>query len=244
MLSSCLSAAGFKVGFYSSPHLVSVRERFRINGTAISEEKLGELVLKIKPHIEEMKAAGRCPTFFETTTAIAGMYFAESGTDFVVWETGMGGRFDATNIVTPVASIITGIGIDHVAHLGGTESEIAFEKAGIIKKRVPVFCANISVESESVIRKKSEEVNSPLHFPDCNYTILEKPSLKEGVPVNQRVRLGFMEIEMSLHGNIQLKNAALVFLFFAWGRPRPPPDRATRASPENAQNLHPMGHMV
>jgi dihydrofolate synthase/folylpolyglutamate synthase len=210
MLSSCLSAAGFKVGFYSSPHLVSVRERFRINGTAISEEKLGELVLKIKPHIEEMKAAGRCPTFFETTTAIAGMYFAESGTDFVVWETGMGGRFDATNIVTPVASIITGIGIDHVAHLGGTESEIAFEKAGIIKKRVPVFCANISVESESVIRKKSEEVNSPLHFPDCNYTILEKPSLKEGVPVNQRVRLGFMEIEMSLHGNIQLKNAALV----------------------------------
>ncbi|MCX6983498.1 MAG: bifunctional folylpolyglutamate synthase/dihydrofolate synthase [Lentisphaerae bacterium] len=211
MLSSCLSAAGFKVGFYSSPHLVSVRERFRINGTAISEEKLGELNLKIKPHIEEMKSEGKCPTFFETTTAIAGMYFAESGTDFVVWETGMGGRFDATNIVTPVASVITGIGIDHVAHLGGNESEIAFEKAGIIKNRVPVFCANISAESESVIRKKAEEVNSPLHFPDCNYTMLEKPSLKDGKPANQRVMLGTMEIEMSLHGNIQLKNAALVF---------------------------------
>ncbi|MFA6567620.1 MAG: folylpolyglutamate synthase/dihydrofolate synthase family protein [Victivallales bacterium] len=210
MLSSCLSAAGFKVGFYSSPHLVSVRERFRINGTAISEGKLSELILRIKPHIEEMKKAGRCPTFFETTTAIAGMYFAESGTDFVVWETGMGGRFDATNIVTPVASVITGIGIDHVTHLGGTESEIAFEKAGIIKNGIPVFCAKVSAASEAVIRKKSGEGNSPICFPDCNYGILEKPSLKEGCPANQKVRMGSVEIEMALHGNIQLENAALV----------------------------------
>jgi dihydrofolate synthase/folylpolyglutamate synthase len=210
MLSSCLSAAGFKVGFYSSPHLVSVRERFRINGTAISEEELCKLILKIKIHVEEMKAAGRCPTFFETTTAIAAMYFAESKVDFVIWETGMGGRFDATNIVTPLASVITGIGIDHVAHLGGTEHEIAFEKAGIIKKGIPVFCAKVSAAAESVIRKKSEEENSPLHFPDCNYTLLEKPLLKGGMPANQRVRFGAMEIEMSLHGNIQLENAALV----------------------------------
>ena len=210
MLSSCLSAAGFKVGFYSSPHLVSVRERFRINGTAVSGGKLGELIFKIKPHIEEMKAAGRCPTFFEATTAIAAMHFAESGTDLVVWETGMGGRFDATNIVTPVASVITGIGIDHVAHLGGTESEIAFEKAGIIKNGIPVFCAKVSAEAETTIRKKAGENNSPLHFPGCNYTVLEKPSLNEGRPANRRVRFGTLDIEMSLHGNIQLENAALV----------------------------------
>ncbi len=210
MLSSCLSAAGFKVGFYSSPHLVSVRERFRINGTAIPEGKLSELILKIKPHVEEMKAAGRCPTFFETTTAIAAEYFAESGTDFVVWETGMGGRFDATNIVTPVASVITGIGIDHVAHLGNTESEITFEKAGIIKSGIPVFCAKVSAEAENIIRKKALESNSTLHFPDRDYALLEKPSLKDGVPANQKVRFGTMEFELSLHGNIQLENAALV----------------------------------
>jgi dihydrofolate synthase/folylpolyglutamate synthase len=210
MLSNCLTAAGFKVGFYSSPHLVSVRERFRINGVAISEGKLLELILKIKPHIEEMKAAGRCPTFFEATTAIAAMYFAESGTDFVVWETGMGGRFDATNIVTPVASVITGIGIDHVAYLGGSESEIAFEKAGIIKKGIPVFCARVSAAAEDVIRKKSEEGDSPLNFPDCNYAVLEKPYLKDGRPGSQKVRFETIEIEMSLHGNIQLENASLV----------------------------------
>ncbi len=210
MLSSCLAAAGFKVGFYSSPHLVSVRERFKINGTSISEEKLLELIIKIKPHIEQMKAAGRCPTFFETTTVIAAMYFAESGTDFVVWETGMGGRYDATNIVTPVASVITGIGIDHVAYLGGTESEIAFEKAGIIKKGIPVFCAKVSAAAEAVIRKKSEESDSSLHFPDCNYAVLEKPSMKDGRPGNQKVRLGTIEIEMSLHGDIQLENASIV----------------------------------
>jgi dihydrofolate synthase/folylpolyglutamate synthase len=187
-----------------------VRERFRINGTAIPEEKLSDLILKIKPHVEEMKDAGRCPTFFETTTAVAAEYFAESGTDFVVWETGMGGRFDATNIVTPVASVITGIGIDHVAHLGGTESEIAFEKAGIIKGGIPVFCAKVSAEAENIIRKKALESNSPLHFPDLNYAVLEKPSLKDGIPANQRARFGSMEVEMSLHGNIQLENAALV----------------------------------
>jgi dihydrofolate synthase/folylpolyglutamate synthase len=209
MLSSCLSAAGFKVGLYSSPHLVSVRERFRINGTAISEEKLCDLILKIKPHVEEMKTAGRCPTFFETTTAIAAMYFAESGADFVVWETGMGGRFDATNIVTPVASVITGIGIDHVTHLGGTESKIAVEKAGIIKPGIPVFCAEVSAEAETIIRKKASESASPIFFPDRNYEMIDKPSLKEGKPSNQRARLGSLEIEMSLHGNIQLKNAAL-----------------------------------
>jgi dihydrofolate synthase/folylpolyglutamate synthase len=209
MLSSCLSAAGFKVGFYSSPHLVSVRERFRINGTAISEEKLCELILKIKPHVEEMKAAGRCPTFFETTTAIAAMYFAEAGTDFVVWETGMGGRFDATNIVTPVASVITGIGIDHVAYLGKTESEITIEKAGIIKTGIPVFCAKVSVDAETVIRKKTLESESTVFFPDRNYELIEKPSIKDGRPANQRARFGNLEIEMSLHGNIQLENAAL-----------------------------------
>lgn len=210
MLSSCLSAAGLKAGFYSSPHLISVRERFRINGSAISEEKLSELVLKIKPHVEEMKAAGRCPTFFEATTAIAAMYFAESGVDFVVWETGMGGRFDATNIVIPVASVITGIGIDHTAHLGSTEREIAFEKAGIIKNGIPVFCAKIAAEAEAVVRRKTEETGSTLYFPESNYEVLEKPSTKEGMPVNQKVRFGNMEIEMSLHGNIQLENAALV----------------------------------
>jgi len=188
MLSSCLKAAGFKTGFYSSPHLVSVRERFRINGKAISEKDLAALVFKLRPHVEKMKSAGKYPTFFEVTTVMAGMYFAEEKTDFVVWETGMGGRFDATNVVTPVASVITGIGIDHTAHLGATEAKIAFEKAGIIKPGIPVFCGKLARNAMNVVEKKAGECSSPV------------------------VRVGgnLEKIELSLRGKIQEQNALLV----------------------------------
>ncbi|HBC87467.1 MAG TPA: bifunctional folylpolyglutamate synthase/dihydrofolate synthase [Lentisphaeria bacterium] len=187
MLSSCLKAAGLKTGFYSSPHLVSIRERFRINGAAIPEKELCRLIDMIRPHVLEMKASGRCPTFFEVTTVIAGMYFAEQKTDFVVWETGMGGRFDATNIVTPVASVITGIGIDHTAFLGSTLEAIAFEKAGIIKPGIPVFCGKLGRHAMKVIEDKARTCNSPIIYPEGN----------------------LKGIKLSLRGKIQKQNACL-----------------------------------
>ncbi len=188
MLSACLKSAGFRTGFYSSPHLVSVRERFRINGTAISRKDLVSIVKTLRPHVEKMKSEGRCPTFFEVTTVMAGMYFAKGKTDFVVWETGMGGRFDATNVVSPVVSVITGIGIDHTAHLGATEGKIAFEKAGIIKPGIPVFCGNLSNTAMKVVKKKARE---------CASRILPPAKLPNG-------------IKLSLKGKIQEQNAGLV----------------------------------
>ena len=164
MLASALTVAGFKVGFYTSPHLLSVRERFRIDGKAISEEELEELIEKIKPAIKEMKKRGSSPTYFEVTTALAAAYFATHEVRFVIWETGLGGRFDATNIVTPEISIITTVGMDHTAHLGSTLAEIAEEKAGIIKKGIPVFCGMMPQDAEKVIRKKAEEMNSEVYF--------------------------------------------------------------------------------
>ncbi len=188
MLASCLKAAGFKTAFYSSPHLVSVRERFRINGKSISRKDLVAILKIIRPHVEEMRAAGKCPTFFEVTTVMAGIYFAREKVDFVVWETGMGGRFDATNVVNPLASVITGIGIDHTAHLGTTEAKIAFEKAGIIKSGIPVFCGNLSSKAMAVVGKKARECGSEIIHPES----------------------GIGNARLSLKGKIQEQNARLV----------------------------------
>lgn len=164
MLSYAMSAVGFKTGLYTSPHLVSVRERFRINGKAISEKDLVELIEEIKPAIATMKAAGASPTYFEITTALAAAYFAKNQVDFVIWETGLGGRFDATNFVTPEVSVITSIGLDHTYYLGPTLADIAFEKAGIIKEKIPVFCGPLPQEAEQVIRGKAAKLGSGLHL--------------------------------------------------------------------------------
>jgi dihydrofolate synthase / folylpolyglutamate synthase len=181
MLASSLSSAGFKTGFYSSPHLISVRERFRIDGKAISKKELEELIKKIKPAIAEIKREGGSPTYFEVTTALAAAHFAENRVDFVIWETGLGGRFDATNIVTPEISIITTIAMDHTAYLGSTLAKIAFEKAGIIKEDIPVFCGVMQEEAERVISERAREMNSPAKFAD-ELKIIKKatPSTSSG----------------------------------------------------------------
>ncbi len=164
MLYAALRNLGFKTAFYSSPHLVSPRERFRINGLGISEKEFSEAVSRLKPFAEKMKEAGRCPTYFEFTTVMAILFFSECNTDFVVWETGMGGRFDATNIVVPECSVISSIGIDHVSFLGASEKEIAFEKAGIIKHGIPVFCSLMSDDAKKTIKEVAEEKVAPISF--------------------------------------------------------------------------------
>lgn len=133
MVSSILDKAGFKVGLYTSPHLVNFTERIKINNHEISESRVAELTDFIYQKIEGTDLA-RDITFFEFTTAIAMLYFLEQGVDFAVLEVGMGGRFDSTNVVDPLVSIITNVSMDHQHYLGKTIHEIAFEKAGIIKK--------------------------------------------------------------------------------------------------------------
>ncbi len=135
-LLTILSGSGYRVGLYTSPHLSSVRERFRINESFISEEKFAELATRIRGILGEEKI-----TYFEFTTALAFLWFAEENLDLVILETGLGGRLDATNIIQPLVSVITNVSMDHEAYLGDTISAVAGEKAGIVKTAVPVVSA-------------------------------------------------------------------------------------------------------
>jgi dihydrofolate synthase/folylpolyglutamate synthase len=163
MLQAIFHANGCKTGMYTSPHLVSFCERFRVGDSNISESDVVRLVEKVMPLGAEIAAlpGGREPTFFEVVTAMALQYFADQNVDYVVWETGLGGRLDATNIVTPVVSVITSIGFDHMQYLGDTLAKIAGEKAGIIKPGIPVVTAATG-EALEVIRATAARHGSPL----------------------------------------------------------------------------------
>jgi dihydrofolate synthase / folylpolyglutamate synthase len=161
ILASALKGLGYKVGFYSSPHLVSLRERFRINGEGVSRKNLAELIDYTWPLVEKLYSEDIKLTFFEVTVSMAALYFAKEKCDFVLWETGLGGRLDSTTAVFPIVTAITGIGLDHEKYLGDTEEKIAFEKAGIIKKSIPVFVGKMSDSAFLVIKKVAKENTAP-----------------------------------------------------------------------------------
>jgi len=141
MTASVLREAGYKVGLYTSPHLMSYRERFKINGKDITEKKFSSYVSKIRKVLKSYKKNDGLPTEFEILTAVAFKYFADEKVDIAVIEAGLGGRLDSTNVITPLVSVITNVGLDHTEVLGNTIKKIAAEKAGIIKKGVPVVTA-------------------------------------------------------------------------------------------------------
>jgi dihydrofolate synthase / folylpolyglutamate synthase len=161
MLESIYRAGGLRVGLYTSPHLVSFRERIQVNRQLISETDVVRLVTKLQRLLRQFPDAEH-PTFFEVTTVMALSYFATQACDLVIWETGLGGRLDATNIVTPLASVITNVQYDHQKWLGPTLSSIASEKAGIIKPGVPVLTACLEKEALRVITSTALERNAPL----------------------------------------------------------------------------------
>lgn len=166
MLASILQSAGYKTGLYTSPHLKSFTERIRIDGQEVSEDFVCEFVERIKPDIEEIK-----PSFFEITVVMAFEYFAQSNVDIAVIEVGLGGRFDSTNVITPIVSLITSIGLDHTDMLGDTLPQIAFEKAGIIKEKVPVVISETQSETTEVFEKKALDMRSPIYFADKIYSV-------------------------------------------------------------------------
>jgi len=161
MLESIYRAAGLRVGLFTSPHLVSFGERLQINRQLISEADIIKLVSEIRPLLQEFPAAEH-PTFFEVVTAMALRYFADQKCDLVVWETGLGGRLDATNIVTPLLSVITNIQYDHQNYLGETLASIANEKAGIIKPGIPVITGTDDPEALRVIKDAARRQNASL----------------------------------------------------------------------------------
>ena len=157
-LASTLGLAGYRVGVYTSPHLSCVRERFKIGDQYISENAFAEIGSRICDVLGDDQI-----TYFEFTTALGFLWFAESDVDLVLLETGMGGRLDATNVVTPLVSVITSISMDHEAYLGKTLTAIAGEKAGIIKRNVPVISAAIDPEVAPVIQAACTAVDAPLY---------------------------------------------------------------------------------
>jgi dihydrofolate synthase/folylpolyglutamate synthase len=161
MLASVLQEAGYKVGLYTSPHLKDFRERVKINGKLISEAEVIDFVRLHKTNFEEINLS-----FFEWTVGLAFDYFAKQQVDIAIVETGLGGRLDSTNVVTPLISVITNIGIDHTQFLGDTLEKIAGEKAGIIKKKVPVVIGQTQAETKSVFIAKADDLNAELIFAD------------------------------------------------------------------------------
>ena len=158
-IAAILQQSGYKVGLYTSPHLIDFRERIRIDGVPAPEEFVVDFIEKNKAFFEPLS-----PSFFELTTAMAFTYFAEQRVDVAVIETGLGGRLDCTNIITPELSIITNISLDHTQFLGSTMEKIAAEKAGIIKRGVPVVIGEATPETRSVFLEKAKSVNAPIIF--------------------------------------------------------------------------------
>ena len=188
-LAAILQAQGYRVGLYTSPHLVDFRERIRVNGKMISKKRVVDFVKELK--IENGKLKGNSIfnlqssidfSFFELATALAFKYFEEQKVDFAVIEVGLGGRLDCTNIITPVLSVITNISFDHVQFLGDTLAKIASEKAGIIKPGIPVCIGeNINPEVKAVFEDKAKEVGAPLTFAedeDCQIVKLSNRQIQ------------------------------------------------------------------
>ena len=166
MLAAILQQAGYKTGLYTSPHLKDFRERIKINGEMISEDFVVDFVQRTKTVSEQIK-----PSFFELTVAMAFDYFEKEKIDIAVIETGLGGRLDSTNIISPILSIITNIGYDHMDILGDTLEKIAAEKAGIIKPGVPVVIGEYLPETKPIFINKAKETGAPIYFAQDEYVV-------------------------------------------------------------------------
>lgn len=202
MLEAVLREAGYKTGLFTSPYILSFNERIRINGEDITDEALCRATEKVKPHAEAMADH---PTEFELITAIAFEAFAERGCDIVVLEAGMGGRLDSTNIIkTPLVSVISGISLDHTEYLGDTVGKIAFEKAGIIKRGIPVVTTGfLPSEAMSVIRDRAAQMSSQFYVSEAAEEISSSIDGSEFIYKGREYKTG-------LAGEYQIKNSAVV----------------------------------
>lgn len=196
-LFSILRSAGLKVGLYTSPHLVRFNERIRVDGIPIPDEKIAEFMELYNAEIKKIES-----TFFETTTVMAFWYFRQNNVDMAVIETGLGGRLDATNVINPLASVITSISLDHQEILGKDLQNISLEKAGIIKHNVPVISCRQNKNVEKILKQKADEIGSKMFFiesSDQNRSSLKKTSFSyKGV-----------EYSTQLTGEHQIQNSCL-----------------------------------
>lgn len=207
LCASALNAAGYKTGLYTSPHLLDFVERIQINGEPISHEQLNELIEEIKPHVAKIEKL----TTFEITTALAFMAFAKYGVTAAVFEVGLGGRLDATNVVRPKVSVITSLSYDHTAVLGNTLTLIAGEKAGIIKPNVPVVSSPQKDEALEVLERVARERNSKLTLVGRDVTFELIESSLEGQRLAVSFQRSAINLQIPLLGSHQIENAATAY---------------------------------
>lgn len=199
-IAAILQSAGYKVGLYTSPHLVDFRERIRVNGVCIDEQYVIDFVENERHFFEPLH-----PSFFELTTALAFKYFAEQKVDIAIIEVGLGGRLDCTNIITPLVSVITNISLDHTMFLGDTLAKIAKEKAGIIKHEVPVIVGEANDETRPVFERVAREHNAPIVFAEDSSDII---SVKvDGLSGIDYTTTGYGNFKGALGGYYQVKNS-------------------------------------
>ena len=234
ILASVLQQAGYCVGLFTSPHLVDFRERIRVNGECISEK---EVVKFVAEHKEEMVALGL--SFFEMTTAMAFHHFSEREVEVAIIETGLGGRLDSTNIITPILSVITNIGLEHTAMLGDTIGKIAFEKAGIIKPEVPVVVGESAPESDEVFNDRAAECGSMLVYADKEWKVVDSEPSGEWMRYHiQRFRDGRTQIlDLDLLGCYQRKNIITARTAVSVLRHHSPLNISTRALVEGVRTV-------
>jgi dihydrofolate synthase/folylpolyglutamate synthase len=209
LCASALKAAGYKTGLYTSPHLWDYVERIQISGEPISHQQLIELVEKIKPAVAKIPKL----TTFEITTALGLLAFAENDVSAAVIEVGLGGRLDATNIVTPKVSVITSLSYDHMAVLGNTLAEIAGEKAGIIKEGIPIVSAPQVEEALEVLKRVAKEKNSPLILvgEDVKFERLTSSLDGQSLSIRDELRHLTINLQLPLLGSHQIENAAIAY---------------------------------
>lgn len=216
MLSAAMKNCGLKTGFYSSPFLYRFTERWRINGSEVSESQIVDAIEKIiEVEAELIEITGVKPTYFEVLTAAAMLIFKDAGVDVVVWETGMGGRLDATNVVTPLVSLITNIELDHTQYLGDTLEAIAYEKGGIVKEGIPFVCGDLKLVIIESMKNISADRGAKLYLRSLNFDIGKSPLVKVGEGFYREIKYkSINEAQYSLRlpalGKFQVENAASV----------------------------------
>ena len=203
MLAAILQQQGYKTGLYTSPHINDFRERIRINGEMISKAFVMEFAEHTRNITQQIQ-----PSFFELTVAMAFSYFAKNKVDIAIIETGMGGRLDSTNIITPILSIITNISLDHTQFLGTTMEAIAAEKAGIIKHQIPIIIGESQLATKPVFIDKANEMNAPIHFADEMYAVVstQKETHFQNCDITDLSNGHTESFTLDLIGNYQLNN--------------------------------------
>lgn len=202
LLAAILTAAGYKVGLFTSPHLVDFRERIRVNGEMITEQEVVTFVEETRPLIKDI-----APSFFEYTTLMAFDHFRRHQVDYAIIEVGLGGRLDSTNVISPEISVITNISLDHTQFLGDTIEKIAFEKAGIIKDHTPIVIGRAEGEVRQVFEHVASELSAPIFFSQESHTVLRTADTLLGLRLETS---DYGDIETPLCGVAQIENTQTV----------------------------------